>query len=117
IRGHLSYTRVSTTLTDTTGCAGPLEGPRANRFLPDARYGWVCDAATLERLGTLSVETVHQEHGTVPVPDESWFECLPVGSAVRILPNHACLTCAAYPAYDVMKDGTVVDRWARVGGW
>ncbi len=89
----------------------------ANRFLPDARYGWVCDPDTLERLGSLSVETVHQEHGTVPVPDESWFGHLPVGSAVRILPNHACLTCAAYGSYDVLRDGAIVDHWTRTGGW
>lgn len=89
----------------------------ANRFMPDAHYGWVCDAATLQRLGALSVETVHQEHGTVPVPDESWFTRLPVGSTVRILPNHACLTCAPYPAYDVVAGGAVVDRWNRTGGW
>lgn len=89
----------------------------ANRFLPDARYGWVCDPDTLERLGTLSVEVVHQEHGTVPVPDEGWFARLPVGSVVRVLPNHACLTCAAYGSYDVLRDGAVVDRWTRTGGW
>ncbi len=89
----------------------------ANRFLPDARYGWVCDPNTLERLGTLSVETVHQEHGTVPVSDEGWFRQLPVGSTVRILPNHACLTCAAYGSYDVLRGGAIVDHWVRMGGW
>jgi len=89
----------------------------ANRFMPDACYGWVCDPDTLERLGKLSVETVHQEHGTVPVPDEGWFRRLPIGSTVRILPNHACLTCAAYGSYDVLRDGAIVDRWTRAGGW
>ncbi|MGI4946582.1 MAG: alanine racemase [Janthinobacterium lividum] len=89
----------------------------ANRFMPGAHYGWVCDTATLQRLGTLSVEVVHQEHGTVPVPDEGWFTRLPVGSTVRILPNHACLTCAPYPAYDVVAGGAVVSRWNRTGGW
>ncbi len=89
----------------------------ANRLMPDAHYGWVCDAETLQRLGTLSVETVHQEHGTVPVPDEGWFKRLPMGSTVRILPNHACLTCAPYRSYDVVAGGAVVDRWHRTGGW
>ena len=89
----------------------------ANRFLPDAQYGWVCDAATMQRLPGLSVAAAYQEHGLVPVPDAGWFERLPVGSLVRVLPNHACLTCAAYPAYDVVADGVVVDRWARIGGW
>ena len=89
----------------------------ANRFLPGTQYGWVCDSETLQRLGTLSVETVHQEHGTVPVPDEGWFARRPVGSTVRILPNHACLTCAAYGSYDVLRDGALTDRWTRTGGW
>ncbi len=89
----------------------------ANPFLPDAHYGWVCEAATLRRYPGLSVVTVHQEHGAVPVPDEGWFERLPVGTHVRVLPNHACLTGAAYPAYDVVSDGRVVDRWERTGGW
>ena len=89
----------------------------ANRLLPDAGYGWVCDARTLGRIGALSVETVHQEHGSVPVPDETWFARLPIGSVVRILPNHACLTCAGYGAYDVLRAGAIRETWARTGGW
>jgi len=89
----------------------------ANRHLPGAGYGYICDARTLARHGDLAVETVHQEHGTVPVRDESWFERLPVGSLVRILPNHACLTCAGYEAYQVVRGATVIDRWERVNGW
>jgi len=92
-------------------------------LMPDAGYGWVCDVATLKRFGSLSVSTVHQEHGTVPVPDESWFARLPIGSRVRILPNHACLTCAAYSSYDVLRAGPppstthLIEQWPRVGGW
>ncbi len=89
----------------------------ANRFMPEAGYGLVCDAATLEPLGSLAVTVVHQEHGNVPVPDESWFDRLPIGSLVRILPNHACLTCAAYSSYDVLRDGQIAEQWPRTGGW
>lgn len=89
----------------------------ANRFMPNAGYGLVCDALTLEPLESLTVVTVHQEHGGVPVPDESWFERLPIGSVVRILPNHACLTCAAYTSYDVMREGVLTEEWPRTGGW
>ncbi|KTE00212.1 hypothetical protein ATE71_21255 [Sphingopyxis sp. H115] len=89
----------------------------ANRFMPEAGYGIVCDAATLAPLGPLAVTTVHQEHGNVPVPDESWFARLPVGSLVRILPNHACLTCAAYSSYDVLREGKLAGQWPRVSGW
>jgi D-serine deaminase-like pyridoxal phosphate-dependent protein len=89
----------------------------ANRFMPNAGYGLVCDAATLEPFDSLAVTTVHQEHGAVPVPDESWFDQLPLGSVVRILPGHACLTCAAYTSYDVLRDGKLSEEWPRVGGW
>jgi D-serine deaminase-like pyridoxal phosphate-dependent protein len=89
----------------------------ANKYLPGAGYGYVCDANSLARLGTLAVDVVHQEHGTVTVDDESWFERLVVGSLVRILPNHACLTCAGYENYQVVRGTAVVDRWARINGW
>ncbi len=89
----------------------------AHRFMPDAGYGWVCDAVTFQRLDALSVDTVHQEHGSIRVPDGSWFERLPVGSLVRIIPNHACLTCAAYPCYDVLSAGKPGGHWPRVNGW
>ena len=89
----------------------------ASKHLPGAGYGYVCDAQSLRRLGGLAVDVVHQEHGTVTVDDESWFERLPIGSLVRILPNHACLTCAGYDAYHVLRGAVVVDRWARINGW
>ena len=37
------------------------------------------------------------------VDDDAWFARLPVGSLVRILPNHACITCAGYEAFDVVR--------------
>jgi len=89
----------------------------SKRFMPDAGYGWVCDAATLKPLGSLTVDVVHQEHGTVRLPDETWFARLPIGSVVRVLPNHACMTCAAYASYDVLRAGRATEQWPRIGGW
>lgn len=89
----------------------------AKSFMPHAGYGLICNAETLEPIDNLAVSVVHQEHGSVPLPDESWFERMPLGSRVRILPNHACLTCAAYPSYDVLRNGKLVERWSRVNGW
>jgi D-serine deaminase-like pyridoxal phosphate-dependent protein len=89
----------------------------AHRFMPEAGYGLVCDPLTAKPLPGLAVANVHQEHGTVPVGDAAWFDRLPVGSLVRILPNHACITCAAYEAYTVVRGGEVVDKWPRINGW
>ncbi len=89
----------------------------ANKHLPGTGYGRLCDAHSLVRLGRLAVDVVHQEHGTVSVDEDMWFARLPVGSLVRILPNHGCLTCAGYEGYHVLRGGEVIDRWARVNGW
>src|SRR5262249_46262678 len=62
----------------------------AHKYMPEAGYGLVCDPIAAKPLPGLAVAAVHQEHGTVPVDDDAWFERLPVGSLVRVLPNHAC---------------------------
>lgn len=90
----------------------------ANTFLPEAHFGILADARTGARL-PLAIDVLHQEHGTVYLPDPSWFARLPVGSLVRVMPNHACLTAAGgYGGYDVHDgDGVAVARWPRVDGW
>jgi D-serine deaminase-like pyridoxal phosphate-dependent protein len=113
----IGHNRQGRTLILDAGALALSKDIGANKHLPGVGYGYVCDAHSLARLGSLAVDVVHQEHGTVAVDDEAWFERLPVGSLVRILPNHACLTCAGYDVYQVMRGTAVVDRWARVNGW
>ena len=50
------------------------------------------------------VVSVSQEHGVTSAP-------LPVGTRVRIVPNHSCLTAAQFDEYAVVKGADVVDRW------
>ena len=95
----------------------PTKDVGANKYLPDAGYGYVCDVRTAARLGKLSVDVVHQEHGTVAVDDDVWFVRLPVGSLVRVLPNHACITCAGYEVFDAVRGEQVIGRFPRVNGW
>jgi len=88
----------------------------ANDFLPDVGYGWVCDCVSNERIADLRVARVDQEHGYVEgdIP----FRELPVGSRVRILPNHACMTAAGHSEYLVVHDDDrIVETWPRTGGW
>jgi D-serine deaminase-like pyridoxal phosphate-dependent protein len=51
--------------------------------------------------------SLSQEHGIVRAPRGG----LPVGSRVRILPNHSCLTVACFDEYCVVRGGEAVDRW------
>lgn len=88
----------------------------AGDVVPDAGYGWVVDVASQARIGDLRVSRADQEHGFVQgsaIP----YDALPVGSRVRILPNHACITAAAHGSYVVVDGTQVVDRWDRVNGW
>jgi D-serine deaminase-like pyridoxal phosphate-dependent protein len=82
--------------------------------LPDAGYGWVCDLDG-ERLADLRVAGVDQEHGYVEgaIP----FDRLPVGTRVRVLPNHACLTAACHDRYQVLHGTEVMATWDRCRGW
>lgn len=50
------------------------------------------------------VVSLSQEHGIVSA-------ALPVGTRVRILPNHSCLTAAQFDEYHVVRGAEVVDRW------
>jgi len=113
----IGHNRAGRSLILDAGALALSKDIGANKYLPDAGYGYVCDVRTAARLGKLSVDFVHQEHGTVTLDDETWFARLPVGSLVRVLPNHACITCAGYEAFDVVRGEQVVARFPRVNGW
>ena len=83
----------------------------------DCGFGLVCDLQG-RLLPGLRVASVHQEHGEIHVADPSVLDALPVGTMVRVLPNHVCMTAAAHDVYHVVDGGTeVVDTWGRCNGW
>jgi D-serine deaminase-like pyridoxal phosphate-dependent protein len=92
----------------------------AATLLPDTGYGWICDLDTCQRIGDLHVAIADQEHGYVTGHDIPYAR-LPIGSRVRVLPNHACMTAAAYERYAVIDSGDdpreIIDWWDRVNGW
>jgi D-serine deaminase-like pyridoxal phosphate-dependent protein len=79
-------------------------------------FGSLWDAETGRPLG-LAVASVNQEHGLVPA-GEGDFARLPIGTQVRIAPNHACMTAAAHERYQVVDGGPeVLAVWERCNGW
>ncbi len=42
---------------------------------------------------------------------------LPIGTRLRILPNHACATATQFPEYDVLPASGEVAVWTRFHGW
>jgi D-serine deaminase-like pyridoxal phosphate-dependent protein len=85
-------------------------------FVANAGYGLVCDMHSCTPIGDLHVAAADQEHGFVE-GDALDFDALPVGSKVRVLPNHACMTAAAYDFYAVLEGDEVTDFWQRCNGW
>lgn len=97
-----------------------LSKDRSTQAAPrDYGFGLMLDRAGRPSFGDAIVVRTHQEHGEVrgesgPLP----FDRLPVGARVRVAPNHACLTAAAYDRYHVVEGGEqVIAVWGRVNGW
>jgi D-serine deaminase-like pyridoxal phosphate-dependent protein len=77
---------------------------------PRFGYGLVCDLEL--RPLPMRIVAVSQEHGKVEAEHP-----LPVGTRLRIMPNHSCLTAALYETYQIVEGGRVVDEWRPVRGW
>jgi D-serine deaminase-like pyridoxal phosphate-dependent protein len=83
----------------------------------NAGYGLVCDVDG-QLVPGLRVANVWQEHGLVVSEQPLSPDAFPIGSRVRILPNHACPTAAAHDRYFVVSQSRdVVAEWTRVNGW
>ncbi|WEO99675.1 DSD1 family PLP-dependent enzyme [Streptomyces sp. FXJ1.172] len=89
----------------------------------DQGYGLVTDLdGTL--VPGLVMSAASQEHGTLTVRDDAVLPDLPIGTRLRILPNHACATAAQHRGYHVIDSSrpttgapAVEAVWSRVSGW
>jgi D-serine deaminase-like pyridoxal phosphate-dependent protein len=85
----------------------------------DQGYGLVCDLGG-RPIDDLIVAETNQEHGIVASRSGAAIdlERFPVGTLLRILPNHACATAAQHPQYHVIAGEPVVEAtWPRFSGW
>ncbi len=105
-------------LVDAGGLALSKDHSTAAQTM-DCGYGLVCEAQSGEVISGLVVDSANQEHGMITALDRQIdFARFPIGSQLRILPNHACMTAAAHDRYHVIAgDDTIRDRWFRCNGW
>ena len=86
----------------------------------DQGYGLVCDEARVP-VADLIMTAANQEHGIVAhrSGDPAQTPLLPVGTRLRILPNHACATGAQHDRYLVVTGAStnVETTWKRLSGW
>ncbi|WP_281023735.1 DSD1 family PLP-dependent enzyme [Rhodoplanes roseus] len=86
----------------------------------DYGYGAVCDAAGTVLDGYV-VGGANQEHGIVArrdgAADPDIAGRFPVGTRLRILPNHACATATQFDLYHVVDRDGATRTWRRFHGW
>lgn len=85
----------------------------------DYSYGLVCDLEG-NSMKDLCVSSTNQEHGIIALTQDSGMtnDDFPVGSRLRIIPNHACATASMHLKYEVLKAGSSEqDTWHRITGW
>ena len=105
-----SYPERSTIIVDAGALALSKDlGPE--HVEPHFGYGLVCDL-DLRPIPGMRVLSLSQEHGKIATQTH-----VPVGTRLRIIPNHSCLTAAMFDRYHVIEKGKVVDHWKPVRGW
>ncbi len=85
----------------------------------DQGYGLVCDEAG-RVLDDIIVTGTNQEHGIVGKRNGSSLNLgdFPVGTRLRILPNHACAAAAQHDGYWIVDNPDQARRWLpRCRGW
>ncbi len=82
----------------------------------DFGYGLVCDESGVP-LQHVYVTKVNQEHGVIALPDNHTVKEFPIGTQLRVLPNHACATAAMHQHYVVLTATGEREVWPRILGW
>lgn len=85
----------------------------------DFGYGQICDVNGAVLPG-YCLSGANQEHGVLS--HESRVDTyiaarFPVGTLLRVLPNHACATGAQFPEYHAIGADGEIATWKRLYGW
>jgi len=85
----------------------------------DFGYGQVCSVDGTVLDGYV-LSGANQEHGILSregAPDTGIAARFPIGTRLRILPNHACATGAQFPEYQALSEDGSLETWGRFHGW
>ncbi|WP_205596486.1 alanine racemase [Wenzhouxiangella sp. XN201] len=86
----------------------------------DQGYGLVCDEAGSVLSPEVIVRATNQEHGILARRDGEALDAraFPIGSRLRILPNHACATAGQFEAmWLIDSDDETTEPLERCRGW
>jgi len=91
------------------------EGP--THLDADCGYGEGFSADGTAHLASLRGRSLSQEHGKIQGATPIDYSALPVGTKLRVVPNHSCLSAALFDRYHVFRGDAAVDEWKPVRGW
>ena len=96
------------------GALALSKDPGPDHMERECGFGVVCDL----NLKCLPMKLIglSQEHGKIQAAP-SVLQHYPVGTRLRIMPNHSCLTAAMYDSYQVVEEGCVTGQWKPARGW
>lgn len=106
-------------LTDGGWMALSRDRGTANQQV-DQGYGLVADKDG-NLIEGLYVSAASQEHGIIEARGGAALPDLPIGTQLRIVPNHACATAGQFDHFWVLDTtlapDAITDRWHRTRGW
>lgn len=84
----------------------------------DQGYGLVCNEIG-EIIPNLIMGTANQEHGILTFRNgqKCSSRAFPIGTRLRVLPNHACATAAQHQQYHIIGRQQLLGIWSRFNGW
>lgn len=92
----------------STAVPGQVVVDAGSKALANDRPGWLTGHGVVPELGDAPLVALSECHGLVQLGDKA---PPPVGSLVRVVPNHVCTVVNLFDRYEVVSAGEVVDRW------
>ncbi len=112
-----SWDDVALTVAATVVSRHEARGGNVRRIVVDAgskilgsdRPDWATGYGRLPEFHEAKVTALSEHHATIMWPDSS--ELPPLGTRLRIIPNHVCLTMNLVDEVTVVRAGAVVEQW------
>lgn len=80
-----------------------------SKILGSDRPAWATGFGRLIDHADARIAALSEHHATVVWPDDAPLP--PVGTRLRVIPNHVCLTTNLVDDVAVVRDATLIDRW------
>jgi D-serine deaminase-like pyridoxal phosphate-dependent protein len=114
----IGHNRRSNRILIDAGALALSKDLSASEFTKNVGYGLIRPVrGVVLPASNLYVADVSQEHGMIAAAEgELPWDSLPIGTKVRVLPNHVCLTVAPFDRYHVDRGDSLVE-WEKIRGW